>query len=240
MPRPSATTLSAAGSIPRLSSRCASCPAISFSVSPRRIVRAGRLDRVRHPPAEFAVLVLFVRREGAQQRAQPVVRHRHVRERPVGRDRAPGGDVVQEFGPPAGPRPLLQLEAELVEFLVEQALGVHVRAQQPPLPAVGVDAGPLRVGDQPARVQPRGEPRDVRRHQQDERLAVHRRQHAGGALLLGVDVGAARGDAPAGERRVRVRRHLIFWSHVLMTFDTSANWSPEILSAVSVSLCQCA
>ena len=110
-------------------------------------VRYG-FDGVRHPLPQFAVARLFKRGQNADERPEAVVDHRHIRKRPIRRDGPPRGHIEEKVRAAHIPRPFLQLKTKPIDFLIEEPLRIHIGCEQPALAAVGIDPGPLGIGNQ--------------------------------------------------------------------------------------------
>ena len=161
-----------------------------FRVAAREVPGRG-FDRVRDEFAECEIPFAIVRRERTQLRTQTIIGDLQTRKGPIRRDLLPHDEFAEQRRSSAGPVPFLQLEPKSVQFFIEEPLAVGVATEEPALAAVGVDARSFRVREQSASVEPATEPRDVRRHEQDDALAIEIGQDAAQRRLLRFDRGAA-------------------------------------------------
>src|SRR5262249_53996083 len=89
------------------------------------------------------------------------------------------------------PRPFLDLEAEAIEFLVEDTLCVNAAADDPAVGVLHIQSRMLARFDAAARGGAGGEPREVGWVEEQQPFAIPLAQERQQHVVLGVDVGEA-------------------------------------------------
>ena len=118
--------------------------------------------------------------------------NRHVE---VGGDPLPLAELADEPGRVVVPGPLLELEAEAGELLLEDAGALHVVADDRPAGPVDVEEDRPRLGADPlAEVPPGGEPGERVGPAEDDRVEVGFGQEPADPLVFGLDVEPAPGE----------------------------------------------